>query len=95
MENSKNLKNESIKGFAWRLTQNVSTQLMGFIIQIVLARILLPTDYGIIALTSTFISILNVIVTTGFTSALIQQKHIDEVDKSSMFYASLLIGIVL
>ncbi len=90
-----NLKKDSVKGFAWRFIQNSSTQLMGFIIQIVLARILLPSDYGIIALTSTFVTILNVIITTGFTSALVQQKEIDETDKSSMFYLSVLMGISL
>lgn len=90
-----NLKNESIKGFVWRFVQNISTQLMGFIISIVLARILLPSDYGVIALTSTFITILNVIITTGFTSALVQRKNIDEVDKSSMFYLSVAVGVAL
>ena len=89
------LKKESIKGFSWRLIQNVSTQLMSFIIQIVLARILLPSDYGVIALTSTFVTILNVIITTGFTSALVQQKEISELDKSSMFYLSIFIGFLL
>lgn len=94
-EDVSNLRAASIKGFIWRFIQNVSTQLMSFIIQIVLARILLPSDFGIIALTSTFITILNVIVTTGFTSALIQKKEIDEIDKSSMFYFSLFVGIIL
>ena len=90
-----NLKKESIKGFIWRLAQNLSTQVMGFIIQIVLARLLLPSDFGLIALTSTFITILNVIISTSFTSALVQQKTITEDDKSSMFFLSVFVGIVL
>ena len=95
MNDNSNLKKESIKGFIWRVVQNVSTQLMSLIISIVLARILLPSDYGTIGLTSTFIAILNVFVSTGFTSALVQKKEIDEIDKSSMFYFSVTVGIFL
>ena len=89
------LKKASIRGFAWRTIQNVSTQAMSFIIQIILARILLPSDYGIIGLTSVFITILNVVVTTGFSSAIVQKKEISETDLSSMFFLSLLTGIIL
>lgn len=90
-----NLRRESIKGFVWRFVQSISAQVMSFIIQIVLARLLLPSDYGIIALTSTFVTILNVIISTGFTSALVQQKEISDLEKSSMFFLSVFIGVLL
>ena len=91
----RDIKKESLKGFTWRVVQNISTQLASFAIQIVLARILLPEDYGIVALTSTFIAILNVIVTTGFSSSIVQKKEITDLDKSSMFYLSVFVGLIL
>ncbi|MDD2519303.1 MAG: lipopolysaccharide biosynthesis protein [Bacilli bacterium] len=63
-----------------------------FIVQIVLARLLLPKDYGIIALVIIFISIASVFVQSGFSAALIQKKNVDEADFSSVFYLSLFIA---
>lgn len=94
MEND-SLKNASILGFVWRFLQNFSTQFIGLVIQIILARILMPSDYGLVSLTSTTITILNVIVSTGFTSAIVQKKEVDELDRSSMFYFSIIIGVIL
>lgn len=95
MENKDNLKSESIRGFIWKTAQNVSTQLISLVIQIVLARLLLPREYGLVSLTSVIITILNVIVQTGFTSSLVQKKDISETDKSSMFIFSVGIGVLI
>lgn len=95
MKEKDNLKEESIKGFIWRTAQNVSTQVTGLVIQIILARILLPSEYGLVSLNSVIITILNVIVQTGFTSSIVQKKEITEIDKSSMFYFSISIGVII
>jgi teichuronic acid exporter len=68
------------------------TQGIQFIVQIVLARLLLPEDYGIIALVLVFIAIANVFVQSGLNTSLIQKKEADEIDFSSVFYVSLLIA---
>lgn len=65
------------------------TQGIQFIVQILLARLLLPSDYGIIALVIIFTAIANVFVQSGLNTALIQKKHADQVDFSSVFYLSL------
>lgn len=95
MKDKKKLKYDSINGFIWRVSQNICTQFVGLVIQIILARILLPSEYGIVALTFVIITILNVIVQTGFTSSIVQKKEITEIDKSSMFYFSIIIGFVI
>jgi teichuronic acid exporter len=77
----------------WKLMERGGTQGVQFIVQIVLARLLLPKDYGIIALVVIFTSIASVFVESGLNSALIQKKDADEVDFSSVFYLSLLIAI--
>jgi teichuronic acid exporter len=79
----------------WKLMERGGAQGIQFIVQILLARILDPKDYGLIALIAIFITIANVFVQSGFNTALIQKKHIDEVDLSSVFYLNLLVATLL
>ena len=79
----------------WKLMERGGTQGIQFIVAIVLARLLLPEDYGIIALVVIFIAIANVFVQSGFSTALIQKKEANETDFSSVFYLSLLIAGLL
>ena len=71
------------------------TQGIQIIVQIVLARLLLPEDYGIITLVLIFIAIANVFVQSGLNTALIQKKDADETDFSSVFYLSLCIACLI
>lgn len=94
MEN-KNIKNKVISGLFWKLMERGGVQGIQFIVQIVLARVLLPSDYGLISLLTIFISVSNVFIQTGFGTSLIQKKEIDEVDYSSVFYLNLLASVVV
>lgn len=71
------------------------TQGIQFVVSIVLARLLLPADYGIIALVVIFTSIAGVFVQSGLNTALIQKKNADETDFSSVFYLGLFIACFL
>lgn len=75
--------------------ERISSQLVSTVVSIILARILMPEDYGIIALVTIFITICDVFISSGFGNALIQKANADEVDFSSVFYASLAISAVL
>jgi teichuronic acid exporter len=66
-----------------------------FIVQIILARLLLPDDFGLIAIVLVFISLARVFVESSFNTALIQKKDASEVDFSSVFYLSLLVSGLL
>lgn len=81
--------------FIWRFMERISAQLVTFIVSIILARILMPEDYGVISILMVFITFANVLVCNGFATALIQKKNADEVDFSSVFYFSLAFSIVL
>ena len=70
----------------WKFSERVLAQLVTFIVSIVLARLLLPDDYGAIAMTLVFITVADVFVTSGFGNALIQKKDADNIDFSSVFY---------
>ena len=79
----------------WKLAEKVGTQGIQFIIQIVLARLLLPEDYGLVGLLTIFINICDVFILQGFTTALIQKKDADDTDFSSVFLANLGLSGVL
>ncbi|MER1956093.1 MAG: lipopolysaccharide biosynthesis protein [Solibacillus sp.] len=79
----------------WKLLERGGMQGIQFLVMIVLARILLPEDFGLIVLITVFISIAGIITQGGFNQALIQKKKVDEVDLSSVFYLNLVITAIL
>ncbi len=87
-----NAKKNVITGLLWKFLENFGKQGINFILQIILARILLPEDYGIIGITTVFILISNVFIQTGFSSALIQNKDVNDTDYSTVFYINLVIS---
>lgn len=93
MENS--LKSKVISSLIWKLLEKSGTQGIQFVIQIILARILTPEDYGVIAIVMIFIALANVFIQSGFSTALIQKKDTDEVDFSSVFYLSLGVATII
>ena len=87
--------NSTIYNFIWRFAERCGAQLVSFIVSIVLARILVPEDYGTIALVTVFTAILQVFVDSGLGTALIQKKEADDLDFSSVFYFNLVVCVIL
>lgn len=92
MENS-SLKGKTVSGLFWKFAESVGNQLISLLISVVLARILMPDDYGIIAIVMVFISFFQVLVTNGLGSPLIQKKDADDLDFSTVFYTSIFFGL--
>ena len=90
-----NLKSKIFSSLIWKFLERGGTQGIQFILQVFLARLLTPKDYGTVALITVFITISTVFVQSGFNTALIQKKDIDEEDISSVFYVSLFIAIIM
>lgn len=88
-------KSKILSSLFWKFMERGGTQGIQFIVQIVLARLLLPEEYGLIALVTVFIALANVFVQSGFNTALIQKKNADKVDFSSVFYLSLAVAGLL
>lgn len=84
-----------VSNMAWRFAERVGAQIVKLIVEIVLARMLLPDDYGLIALVTVFITILNVFVDSGLGNALIQKKNADDLDFSSVFWFNIFLCIIL
>ena len=84
-----------ISNFVWRFAERCGAQIVQLVVSIVLARLLLPSDYGTVALMTVFIGILGIFINCGLGSALIQKKNADNVDFSTVFYAQLVFcGII-
>ena len=95
MLKSNSIKSRAIKGVGWKLMEKIGGQLVQFIIQIILARLLLPKDYGVIGLVTIFITVSDVFLQQGLPTALIQDKNADEFDFSSVFYANIGVAIII
>ena len=89
------LKQKTFSGFIWRLAERVCAQVVTFVVTVILARILMPEEFGLIAIVNVFVAVADVLITSVFSVALIQKKEADDVDFSSAFYASLLMAVVL
>ena len=79
----------------WRFEERCGAQIVTLIVSIVLARILLPEDYGTISLITVFTTILQVFVDSGLGTALIQKKDADDLDFSSVFYFNFVVCLIL
>lgn len=95
MMQSENMKEQVIRGLFWRYMERTLAQAIQMIVSIVLARILLPEEYGVLSLVTVFINIALIFVQSGFGNALIQKKEADHTDFSTVFYFSVLLGIGL
>ena len=93
--NNNSIKKQTLSGFIWRFAERTGAQGVSFIVSLVLARLLAPEAYGLVALVTVFTSILQVFVDSGFGNALIQKKDADDLDFSSVFYFNILICSVL
>lgn len=87
------LKTSVISSLFWKFLERGGVTGVQFIVQIILARLLLPADYGVIALIVVFIAISQTFVESGLGIALIQKKKVTDADYSSVFY--LVLGIAL
>ena len=84
-----------LTNLGWKFAERIASQAVSFIVSIVLARILAPADYGAIAMVMIFVTLANVIVEGGFSSALIQKKNADRLDFSTVFYFSIVCSVLL
>ena len=81
------------KGLIHRSIESISMQITNFVVQMILARLLVPEDFGVVAILSTFTNIANTLVNNGLGSAIVQRKQSSQTDISTVFFVELGIGI--
>ena len=89
------LKNKTIKGVGWSAADAFLGQGVTFIVGLVLARLLSPDEYGLIGICLIFTTVLNGIVDSGLSNALIRKKDVTDEDYNTMFITNMAISIVL
>ena len=91
--NSNNIMNKAKTSFLWSFCEKVSVQGLGFIVSLVLARLLSPEDYGTIAIITVFCTIANVFIDCGILKSLIQNQNCKEIDYSTAFLMNVMLGV--
>lgn len=86
---------ENRKAIIWSEIEKVGTNVVNFTIQIMLARLLCPNDYAVVAMLAIFFSISQAFIDSGFATTLIQKQDCTQADYSSVFYFNVLIGGVV
>ena len=94
MENGE-LGKKVFSGLFWKFGERFLSQAVSFIVTVILARLLLPEDYGVVEIVMIFITLANVFMTSGFSTALIQAEEADSKDFSTIFYCSFAVSLVL
>lgn len=87
------LKQKTISGVSWSFAENVLVRGTNFIIGIVIARILSPTEYGLIGLLGVFLAISQLFIDGGLTTALIRTKNPSEKDFSTVYLINILLSV--
>lgn len=88
-------KQQTSKGFVWSAIERFSVQGVQFVFQIVLARLLTPSDYGVIAMLAIFMAVAQSFIDSGFTNALIKKTDRTNIDFSTVFYFNIIISIIV
>lgn len=89
------LKQKIVSGVFWQGLERSGSQGISIAVSIILARLLAPEEFGIIALLMVFISLCNSFIDSGFGAALIQKKDADEIDFCTVFFFNIVAGILL
>ena len=92
---SESLKSKTAKSVLWSAIERFSVQGIQFFLSIIIARLVLPSDYGMIAMVMIFLSIAQTLIDSGFSTALIQKQDRNDEDYSTVFYFNLALGILL
>lgn len=89
------LKNKGVAGVMWTFLQQFSSQIISFGVSLVLARLLLPKDFGTIALFNILIGVSTVIINSGMVLSLVRTKDADEEDYSTVFWFNILLSLIM
>jgi teichuronic acid exporter len=87
------LRNKTLTGLFWSFADNFLQQIINFVVGIILARILMPEQFGVLGIISVFIVISDTLVNSGLSDALINKKETTERDYNTVFWANVIFGI--
>ena len=89
------LKKKALSGVFWASLEHFGIQIVTFSVSIILARVLLPEEFGLIAMLGIFIGVGNVLINSGLSYSLIRTEKPDEEDFSTVFYFNLMGSVII
>ena len=92
---TEDLKKKTLSGLFWQFAQKVLGQVISFGISVVLARLLMPENFGVVALAGMFTVLLGIFIDCGFGTALIQKKDADDLDFSTIFWTQIVFSTII
>lgn len=89
-----NLNTATRKNVKWSFIESISLKIVGFVLSIILARLLLPSDFGVLAIVNVFYLMTSLFIDGGLREAIIQKKDADETDFSTVFWLNILVSAI-
>lgn len=95
MSSNDDLKKKTVSSLIWKLFEQSASSFVSLVVQIVMARLLAPDEFGMLAIMLVFVNVGNVIVQSGLNTAIIQGPDVTERDYSTVFWMSFVVSLVL
>lgn len=95
MASTNDFRRKTITSLIWKLFEQSASSVVSLVVQIVMARLLAPEEFGMLAIMLVFVNVGNVIVQSGLNTAIIQAPDVTEKDYSTVFWMSLTVSLVL
>ena len=94
-ETNNSIKNKAINGMMWSSMGSFAFQIVRILTQILLARLLWPEAFGLLAIVMAFVSVANYLIENGLTLFLIRKKELNENDSTTLFYANVGFSLIM
>lgn len=95
MMSDSNIKQKTLVGAVWKFAERILAQAVSLVVSITLARLLDPSDYGVVSIVTVFFVFANVIISGGLNTALIQKKDSDAEDYNTVFTVSFFVSLII
>lgn len=90
----KSIKQQTLSGVKWTAVEQFSTQAITFVLGIIIARLLAPSDYGTIGVLTVFMALSQTFVDSGMGTALVRKPDLTETDCSTVFYFNIVVSVL-
>lgn len=87
--------NSVASSFFWKFLERAGTQIINLVVQVVLARLIAPSEFGSLAVLIVFVNIANIFIQKGLSSSIIRKKEADNLDYDTALWASMVVAVVL
>lgn len=95
MSDFNNLREKTLSSMIWKFMERIAAQLVSLIVSIIIARLLSPSDYGIVSIVTIFFVFSDIIISGGLNTALIQKKEPDDKDYSTVLIITIVMSIIV